>query len=287
MGSNVTNQPLWLHLICSTTNYLDKKIPVVVIFFDMTRAFDFVDHMTLLRKCENYGIRGFALGWLEKYLKNRQQCVEIVSLNKDHESSVRSYFKNNNYGVPQGSILGPLLFLLYINDLPEVIKHQCVLFADDISIIIPNDDNLMTYEMKINEAVISVIDWLQRNNLSVNLSKTKYIKFSTINAKNYSVHIKINDESIEETDSIKFLGITLDKYCNWKKHIMNICSKLSGFVYAIKKLRTLSDKKTALIVYYGYVESILRYGLIIWGNSTDAHKAFIVQKKVSIVQKKV
>lgn len=267
-------------LIKLITENIDKKIPVTAIFFDMSKAFDSVKHDILLKKCESCGIRGKALNWLKDYLSNRQQRVEVLGINKEREMlNYKSQFRTNTYGVPQGSILGPLLFLLYVNDLPKVTQDKCVLFADDISLVINNENKNEQHEDKINTAVESLLDWFEQNNLCVNISKTKYINFCNYKMTNKTMKIIGRDNAIEEVNDTKFLGIVIDKNCNWKKHIDNICNRLNSFAFALKNLRKTVGVNAALLAYHGYVSSVLRYGLIIWGNSTDSDRAFIVQKK--------
>lgn len=266
------------NLIKKTIEYINNKNPTVVLFFDMTKAFDFVSHKILLHKLSCYGIRGPVLEWIKSYISDRKQCVEITRINDELiENKHRSNYIVNRYGVPQGSVLGPLLFLLYINDLPNILKHKCILFADDISIVIEKCNE--SYENKINDTIKSVVLWLEDNNLQVNLNKTKYMQFYNKCGKKIKLNIKYNEIEIEESHTIKFLGILLDSHCDWTAHVDMVCNKLNRFVYALRRLRATASRQTALIAYHGYVSSVLRYGLTLWGNSTDINRAFITQKK--------
>lgn len=138
-------------LVKSVMDAIDNHIPATVLFMDMSKAFDFVSHKRLLTKLYRYGIRGPAHDWLRAYLTGRSQCVETLKYCPISRNLVccRSPYVNNNYGVPQGSILGPLLFLLYINDLPNYVSQECILFADDTSIIMKCND-LSRYNDEIN-----------------------------------------------------------------------------------------------------------------------------------------
>lgn len=267
-------------LIKTVVDNIDKKVPVVSVFFDMSKAFDYVDHQILLKKCEKYGIRGQALSWIQSYLSNRMQCVEINKINENGEVVAhKSPFLYNKSGVPQGSVLGPLLFLIYINDLPEIINYKTILFADDISIIIPNHDISLNFDHTINSVIEIVTTWLLQNKLNVNVKKTAYIQFSNYKTNPPKLNVICQGQEIREVNETKFLGITLDNHCNWKSHISNICTRLSQFIYALKRLRCTAGESAALTAYHGYVASILRYGLILWGNSSDIEKVFILQKK--------
>lgn len=130
-----------------------------------------------------------------------------------------------------------------------------------------------------NKSLTDIINWLNSNNLKINLTKTKFIQFLTYNSNPTKFDIIQKDVKIEEVKSTLFLGITIDQNLDWKSHIQKLCSKLDRFVFALYKLRQTSSKKTALLAYHGYVSSVLRYGVIIWGNSTLVTKAFTVQKR--------
>lgn len=255
-----------------------KKKTVTALFLDMSKAFDFVSHPNLLNKLEKCGVRGKALQWIQSYLLNRKQCTEITKITKGIKISQRSKYRINSTGVPQGSILGPLLFLIYINDLPKLTPNPCILYADDITVLI-KCENINTYEKEINDTLNRITKWLRNNNLNINVKKTKFIQFSNINMKKIPIKIKYNNEIVEEIESIKFLGIMYDRHCNWKSHINMISSKLDKFIYAIRRLRQIVSKEAAISAYHGYVSSVLSYGLILWGNSVDMDRAFKIQKK--------
>jgi hypothetical protein len=266
------------HLVKEVIESLDKQTPIVAVFLDMSKAFDFVDHDILLHKLYRYGVRGPSWEWIACYLKNRQQCVEITNVDGNDKIVHKSSYKPNKTGVPQGSILGPLLFLLYINDLPNAIIHKSILFADDTTLIIKHDDN-MAFNDKINQTLVDVIDWLDSNNLHININKTKLVQFQTYRSKHIDLQVKYNGSKIEEVNSASFLGIYIDNLSNWKSHIDVLRAKLDRFVYAIYRIRNVVSEAAALSAYHGYVSSLLRYGLILWGNSVDAHIIFKTQKK--------
>ncbi|XP_050677001.1 uncharacterized protein LOC126973715 [Leptidea sinapis] len=177
--------------------------------------------------------------------------------------------------------IGPLLFLIYINDLPSVTKNDCYLFADDISIIMTcnNKNEIDIYESEINNEINTVVNWLEDNNLQVNIKKTSFMQFSLSNrSNNYSLKINYTNTQIEEALHVNFLGVLLDKNLKWKEHVDMVCQKIDRYVYVLYRLRKTALQSTVLAAYHGYVASVLRYGLILWGNSSEANRAFIAQK---------
>ncbi|KAL0828886.1 hypothetical protein ABMA28_003792 [Loxostege sticticalis] len=269
-------------LIQNVIDSLDTKTPAVALYLDMSKAFDFVEHKNLLSKLESYGIRGSVKDWFSSYLRNRVQCVEINRIEKKggklKKIEYRSGQKENKYGVPQGSILGPVLFLLYINDLPKITKHKTILFADDTTFIIKTK-NKEHLENEINSTIKDAMNWFNQNNLKVNVDKTKIMQFRTYQTPKLQINIKYDGQPIESVQTYKFLGIIIDEHCNWKNHITNVCERLSRFVFVLRRLRETVSTEVALEAYHAYVVSVLQYGLIIWGNCTDINLAFKIQKK--------
>lgn len=267
------------HLVNKVLHCVNDKRTTTALFLDMSSAFDLVCHHTLLKKLERYGIRGPAYHWLNSYLSNRKQSVEIDYLDaKKNTKTVRSDAKQIKYGVPQGSVISPLLFLLYINDISGVTKHEKILFADDISVVVASDvgTSIERHKTDIVDTLTLISNWLHNNNLQINLSKTNLINFN--NFKDTNIDINFNGQVINNATYVTFLGIIIDKTLNWKDQIQRICNKLNSFAYALYKLSIVACRGTALTTYFAYVESVLRYGIVLWGNSTDFKKAFIAQK---------
>lgn len=261
---------------------LNARVPTAALFLDMSKAFDFVCYKRLLAELYNSGIRGPAYNLIKNYLNNGTQCVEIIMYNKSSKctESYRSSYKRNNFGVPQGSVLGPLLFLLYINDLPSIVSHECILFADDTTIVVKGNRLAPeTLEREVGNALKNVVEWLSVNNLKVNLQKTKCMQFYTHCCRPQSLNIILNGKKIEDVRTTKFLGITLDSNCNWRDHIDSLCSKINRFIFALRRVSQVVSKEAAITAYNSYVGSALRYGIIVWGNSSDLKKAFIIQKR--------
>lgn len=265
-------------LIHTVTQSLDNKIPVAAVFLDLSSAFDFVDHTILLNKLYRYGFRGNAYKWVESYLRGRSQCTEIERTIDSKRCTFRSQFRETSCGVPQGSVLGPLLFIMYTNDLPAATTSKCIMFADDTTLIIKGK-NKKEFNNCINTEIDNIMKWLNVNKLKINLTKTKFMQFLTYNSEKIELDIGHDSINILEEESVNFLGFVTDHHCNWKKHIQSVCDRLDRFIFALRKLRQTSSLQTAVMAYNGYVASTLNYGLLLWGNSVDADQAFIIQKK--------
>ena len=232
-------------LVDKITEALDQGETVVGVFLDFSKAFDTVDHNILLKKMEKYGISGVELQWFEDYLSNRLQYVTYNNHKSSHEKI--------NCGVSQGSILGPILFLLYINDLKNV-SEFCfsVLFADDTNMFITGKDmNVLCNQL--NEDLRNVQEWLQCNKLSLNVLKTHYMVFTPRNKLINDIDVKIHDVQIQRVYATKFLGVQIDAQLTWKTHIEYTCKKLSKCVGILCKARKKLYKSTLISVpdYFG------------------------------------
>ena len=185
------------------------------IFVDLRKAFDTVNHEILLNKLEHYGVRESILKWFQSYLFDRKQ---FVSFNGESSGLLV-----NNCGVPQGSVLGPLLFLLYINDLPNISKVlNFYLFADDTNIYYESN-SLNELEKTVNKELSKLYLWLNVNRLSLNIDNTNFIIFHPFNKPSkQNVTIKINKKTLNEKECIKYLGVIIDSSLSWKHHILSL-----------------------------------------------------------------
>ena len=255
---------------------LDKGNVVVSIFLDFRKAFDCINHDILLTKLEKFGVRGSPLDWFKSYLSNRAQCVSIAS--------VTSTYLPVTHGVPQGSILGPLLFLIFINDFPnsnDFFKFN--LFADDstLSCSFENtDSNLMLNT--INNALLKVDEWLMENKISVNHEKSNFIIFS-YRKKVALPALKLGSSFINETESTKFLGLILDSHLDFKDHIHFISSKVSKTIGLISKLNEFFPENQLKSLYHTMFLPRISYGIEAWfGASKTASDRIVVLQKRAI-----
>ena len=198
--------------------------------------------------------------WFQDYLKNRKQIVKYNQI-KSKEMVIKS-------GVPQGSILGPILFLLYINDIENCSKLiSFILFADDTNIFYSNKC-LKTLSNIIQTEIDKVAEWLNVNKLSLNTTKTKIILFRSPNKKpSQTIKININGKNIEQVKSTTFLGIIIDECLTWKDHITKVAKKIIRAAGIIAKIRHFINRNTLKLIYYALVYPYLIYGDLTWGNT--------------------
>ena len=244
------------------------------IFLDFSKAFDTVDHAILLKKLSNYGIRGTAYDWFASYLHNRKQHVSIGSFKSDDTIIT--------HGVPQGSVLGPLLFLLYINDFRNCCRaFDFHIFADDTNLFYSNS-SLIEREETINYNLTLVSNWLKANKLSLNIDKTNFINFHPPQkAIKHRVRLSINNKVIKQEKHIKYLGLFSDSHLCWKYHILHITKKIKRCIGILSKIRFFVSQQVLVQLYYSLIYPFLTYSLTAWGNTykTSLQPLFILQKK--------
>ena len=268
-----TNHAL-LSIVENIRSALDKNMYSCGVFIDLEKAFDTVDHRILLSKLYHYGIRGNANSWFYSYLSHRSQTVTI--------NETTSSKKSITCGVPQGSILGPLLFLIYVNDMNHSVKSSTVYhFADDTNLLY-SDKTIMKLKTALNKDLASLYDWLYANRLSLNAGKTEFIVFRPPRKKMaLRITLKLHHSKLYESSKIKYLGLILDNKLNWKAHINELSKKLSRAIGLLYKVRNFCKTSTIRSLYFSLFNSHLSYGLVVWGNAniSDINKIKSLQKR--------
>ena len=253
---------------------IDNKKYCSGVFIDIRKAFDTVNHDILLKKLEHCGVRGSGLKWFQSYLSNRWQYVEI--------NGVSSTLKKLTCGVPQGSCLGPLLFLIYINDLPNSSKLKFHLFADDTHIY-HESSSLKKLETEMNKELKKISTWLIVNRLSLNVKKTNFVVFHPFNKPiKKKITLKFHRKTIKEVKHIKYLGVIVDSSLSWKEHISKILKTISKYCGILYKIRPFVNINILKMLYNSLIYSRLTYGAEVWTLSTKTllNSIFIMQKKL-------
>lgn len=250
------------------TNFDQSKITQGV-FLDFSKAFDTINHEILIAKLFYYNFTSMSSNLIQSYLQNRFQFIKT-----DVACSQR---KPITIGVPQGSILGPLLFLIFINDLVNSAPAlDCILFADDTNVF--STDNV-----KLQGELNIINDWCLSNRLILNNSKTFQVIFKNPSkiSQSQNLCLSLNNSQLQIKDSAQFLGITLDNNLTFSKHIQGLVRKLNYILLVLRFIRPYVDETTMINLYYSFFYSRLIYGIEFWGhgNKTDLNKIYILQKK--------
>lgn len=250
----------------------DSKI-IIAVFLDFQRAFETIDPSLLIHKLAKYGVHGTSLNWFKSYLTGRKQIVKL--------GETLSNELNNQLGVPQGSILGPLLFILYINDIPLCLKYcQAKLFADD-TLIYVIADSINDALIKINYDLEILYNKLCQSKLKLNINKTKAMIISNKNIDKSNINIIINGSKLEIQNEIKYLGNIIDDKLNLEKNISHVCRKVGQKVNVLNRLRNELNSYQKLTLYKSIIEPHFTYcaSILFISNSTDLNRLQIIQNK--------
>lgn len=254
-------------------HYLDDNKCCLGVFLDLAKAFDTVSVPILLQKLASMGIRGITLEWFRSYLTNRRLCVKVGSLVSEQLPI--------KYGVPQGSILGPTLFIIYMNDIFNIpnLETDLICYADD-TVILFHDESWDAVKKTAEKEMSKIALWLSKNLLTLNVKKTKYLTFCKTRIssppKTYklSIHTCSPNETplsdcncppTENVNMIKYLGVLVDKNLSFKDHISSLAGKIRKTIFIVKSLRKSAPKYVLTLVYKALCQSALTYCLLAWG----------------------
>ena len=251
-----------LEFIDNIHSSLNNQESVVTVFLDFSKAFDTVNHRILLQKMYKLGFRGIMLNWFESYLSNRKQFVNINNCN--------SHMTDVSIGVPQGSVLGPLLFLLYINDMSESTRElNFIHFADDTTVFTSGKDQDAVMRV-VNQELTHIDEWLKANRLSLNVEKTSFMVITNKKSPVTST-LQIRGKTIKKVDNTKFLGIILDDHLNFKLNTTAVVNKMSRSIGVIRRVCHLLPDDVILKLYYSMIYTHMIYGILAWGKSGEGN----------------
>ena len=256
----------------NVTKSFEKGNAMCGLYLDLKKAFDTVDHRILLCKLEKYGFCDGSLEIMKSYLTDRLQCVEY--------KGVTSSLKHVKMGVPQGSILGPLLFLLYINDLPNISRNiKFLLFADDTALFLESAQGEL--QTTLDEELPKVCKWLQANKLSLNAEKTQYQIYNNSKSKP-NVCVKLNKIEISEAKTVKYLGVLIDNDLKWKSHITHISNIVSRNIGTINRSKYFLTNNHRCLLYNALILPYFNYCCLVWGHTCKTHlmKLYMLQKRI-------
>lgn len=262
-----------LSMVESWLDALDNGKLIGVLFIDFKKAFDLVDHEILLSKLQLYGLSKETCSWFKTYLTQRQQLVSL--------SDIRSDFQTVMYGVPQGSILGPLLFLLFINDLPLYVNDiHAELYADDTTLF-DIQDSLTDIEQNLQAALNKLHIWCKSNGMVINTDKTKLMLLTTsqkrLRLENECLNLKYTNGSIGKTSHEKVLGVFVDHNLSWSEHIKYLSKKINSNIWLLSKIKSFLSLPHRVQFYKSYIQPHIDFCNTVWGNTSEGNKIKVLR----------
>lgn len=255
---------------------LDKGHVVGAVFLDLKKAFDTVDHSFLLSKLQKMQMSQSALKWFKSYLHSRQQCVKV--------NGVKSALRSNDMGVPQGSVLGPLLFSIYINDLPDCcLGVNCQLYADDTVIHVSAKTTTLAAQ-QLTLALVNISEWLELSHLTLNIRKTVAMCFSIKKRPaDTTFEVRLGNEMIQEVKETKYLGIILDENLKFQSQVKSLCKKLKSNLNCFRFIRRELSHQAALMYMHAMIFSHLSYCITSWSQTSTS----VLQPVISLYKQTI
>ena len=260
-------------LLNHTNINLNKKTPTLALFIDFKKAFDCLQYPVLLHKLRELNFAEETLQWIRNYLMDRQQCTVA--------NGYTSSYADVTQGVPQGSILGPLLYIIYANDLAQTMKHTKFAFYADDTVLYTSNKNLNRAFRKMQGDLKNLSNWCTKNGIYVNPRKTKYMIFSNKHINTDRKNLYYERDKIERVLSFNYLGVILDQHLTFEKHAKNIINRTTMKIYQLFKLRKFLTSKAALMIYKNMILPIIEYGNIYMSSASKEHR-----RKIQVLQNK-
>ena len=255
-------------LLETTSNWsinIDNGLLNGVVYIDLKKAFDTIDHAIVLCKLTNYGLELGSLRFIASYLGNRSQ--------KCYVNGALSTASELRCGVPQGSILGPLFFLIYINDLPNCLKQHAQKCSQMITNITISGSSLADLEQETNSELLNLHCWLKANKLSLDVAKAEFMIIGSrqklLAESHNEINIKLEDQVISKGDHAKSLGLISDNRLSWSNHVNELCKKVTSSRGALRRIRPLISQSTAVLVYNSLIQPHFDYCSLVWGSLSD------------------